>query len=90
MHILFLLLPKIENIELYFELFKLIYIIRTKTILELRHTFSFFKDFIFLFLREGKRGREEEKHQCVVAYFILPAGDLACNSVMCTNWESNQ
>ena len=34
----------------------------------------FFKDFIYLFL---ERGREGEKHQCVVASEAPPTGDLA-------------
>ena len=51
--------------------------------------FFFFKIlFIYLFIRrEGER--EEEKHQCVVALHVSPAGDLACNSGMCPDWESN-
>ena len=43
--------------------------------------------------RERERGREGEKHQCVVASPV-PAprhtGDLACNPGMCPDWESNQ
>ena len=49
---------------------------------------SFFsKDFIYLFL---ERGREEEKHQCVVPSHTLPTEDLAHNPRMCPDWESNQ
>ena len=47
-----------------------------------------FKDFIYLFLERGK-GREKEKHQCVVASHTPPSGDLACNPGMCPDWESN-
>ena len=31
-----------------------------------------------------------EKHQCVVASHVEPAGDLACNPGMCPDQESNQ
>ena len=31
----------------------------------------------------GKGGRKGEKHQCVVASFVPPTGDLACNPGMC-------
>ena len=53
--------------------------------------FSFFKDFIYLFLeRGGRKGeREGEKHQCVVASCMSPTGDLAHNPGMCPDWESN-
>ena len=34
---------------------------------------------------EGER--EEEKHQCVVAFCLSPTGDLACNPGMCPDWE---
>ena len=46
----------------------------------------FFKDFIYLFL---ERGREGEKHQCVVATRVPPTGDLACNPGMCPDQELN-
>ena len=49
----------------------------------------FFKDFIYLFLERGE-GREEEKHQYVVASHVAPIGDLAHNPGMCPGWESNQ
>ena len=42
---------------------------------------------MYLFL---DRGREGEKHQCVVASRTLPTGDLTRNSGMCPDWESNQ
>ena len=48
------------------------------------------KRFYLLFIFR-ERGREGEKHQCVVASHMLPTGDLACNSgIMCPDWESNQ
>ena len=42
--------------------------------------------FVYLFL---ERGREEEKHKCVVASPAPPTEDLACNPGMCPEWESN-
>ena len=56
---------------------------------------SFKKYFIFVYLfifRDwGKEGeREREKHQCVVASYVAPTGDLACNPGMCPDWESNR
>ena len=36
-----------------------------------------------------ERGREGEKHQCVVASHVPPTGDLAHNPGMCPDWESN-
>ena len=49
--------------------------------------FLFLKtDFLYLFL---ERGRQGEKHQCVVASRAPPTGDLACNPGMCPDWESN-
>ena len=47
----------------------------------------FLKDFIYLFL---ERGREGEKHRCVVASLTPPTVDLACNPGMCPDWESNR
>ena len=55
------------------------------------HMLFFLKDFIYLSLereREGKR--EREKHQCVVASWASPTGDLACNPGMCPDWELNR
>ena len=53
--------------------------------------FSFFKDFIYLFLERGREGeREEEKYQCVLASHVAPTGDLAHNPGMCPDWESDQ
>ena len=47
--------------------------------------------FTYLFIfREGKGGREGEKHQHAVASRTLPTGDLAHNPSMCPDWESNQ
>ena len=43
--------------------------------------------FIYLFRERGKEG---EKHQCVVASRAPPTGDLACHPGMCPGWESNQ
>ena len=37
---------------------------------------------------EGKR--EGEKHQCAVASHVPPARDLASNSGIYPDWESNQ
>ena len=52
----------------------------------------FLKKILFIF-RETKggmkRGREGEKHQCVVASHVPPTGGLACNPGMCPDWESN-
>ena len=48
----------------------------------------FLKDFICFFREEAER--EGEKHQCVVASWVLPTGDLAHNPGMCPDWESNQ
>ena len=51
----------------------------------------FKKDFIYSFLEKGREGeREEEKHHCVVASQMPPTGDLACNSGVCPDWESNR
>ena len=47
----------------------------------------FFKTLFILFL---ERGREGEKHECVVAPGAPPTGDLAYNPGMCPDWESNQ
>ena len=51
----------------------------------------FFKDFIYLFLeREGGRKRGREKHGLVASHTPPPTGDLAHNSGMCPDQESNQ
>ena len=52
-------------------------------------SFSFFFLWFYLFL-EGKGRRKGEKHRCLVACHAPPTGDLACNSDMCPEWESNQ
>ena len=48
---------------------------------------TFFKRFYLFTFRE--RGREGEKHQCVVAYHVTSIGDLALNSGMYPDWELN-
>ena len=47
----------------------------------------FFKRFFIIF---RERGREGEKHQCVVASHVASTGDLACNPGMCPDWELNR
>ena len=65
------------------------YILVKKT--EKWEKFNFFKDFIYLFLERGEgKEKEGEKHQCVVASGAPPTRDLAHNSGMCPDWESNQ
>ena len=53
---------------------------------------NFKKDFIYSFLERkgGRKKREGEKHQCVVASQTPPTGDLAHNPGMCLDWESNR
>ena len=51
--------------------------------------FFFFKDFIYLFLEEG-REKERERNINVWLSLMPPTGDLACNPSMCPDWESNQ
>ena len=51
--------------------------------------YYFFKILFIYFQREGKGGREGQKHQCVVASGVPPTGHLAHNSGMCPDWESN-
>ena len=46
--------------------------------------------YLFLERGEGKEKERERKHQCVVASREPLTGDLACNSGMCPDWESNQ
>ena len=52
----------------------------------------FLKNILFIYILErGRQGeREGEKHQCVTASCMPPAGDLACNPGMFPDWESNQ
>ena len=52
--------------------------------------FSFKRFYLFIFLREGKGRREREKHQSVDTSCTLPTEDLAHDSGMCPDWESNQ
>ena len=47
-------------------------------------TNSLFKKHLFFREREGK---EEERHQCVVASHTPLTGDLARNPGMCPDWE---
>ena len=51
---------------------------------------SYFLFLFHLFIFEGEGERKREKHQCVVASHVPPTGDLARNSGMCPDWESNQ
>ena len=55
------------------------------------NAFSFLKDFMyFIFRQRGREGeREGEKRHCVVASYVPPTGDLACNPGTCPDWESN-
>ena len=50
--------------------------------------FFFFKILFICCQREEES--EGEKHPGVVAFHMPPTGDLACNPVMCPDWESNQ
>ena len=52
------------------------------------HLIFFLRFFFFLDRREG---REEEgmKHLCVIASRAPPAGVLACNPGLCSDWELN-
>ena len=53
--------------------------------------YYFLKDFIYLFLEIGEeKEKEGEKNQCVVAAWVPPTADPACNPGMCPDWESNQ
>ena len=40
-------------------------------------------------MREGKERRKGEKHQCVVASHAPRSRDLACNPLICPDWELN-
>ena len=45
---------------------------------------------LFIFRQKGREGEgEREKHQCVVAPYTPPTGDLAHNPGTCSDWESN-
>ena len=45
---------------------------------------------VFYLFTFRERGREGEKHECVVVSHAPPTGDLACNPGMHPDWESNQ
>ena len=50
--------------------------------------YYFLKDFIYLFLEIGEgKAKEGEKNQCVVAAWVPPTADPACNPGMCPDWE---
>ena len=52
------------------------------------HSFFFFFKTLFIFRERGREGeREEEKHQCVVASYMPPTGDLVNNPGMCPDGE---
>ena len=59
----------------------------------LRLSFLFyFKDFIYFFLERGE-GKEKERERNINVWLPLiyaPYGDLACNSGLCPDWESNR
>ena len=44
---------------------------------------------MYLFFREGKGGREGEKHQCVDASRVPPTGNLARNPGMYVPYTGN-
>ncbi|KAF6125272.1 hypothetical protein HJG60_009791 [Phyllostomus discolor] len=48
--------------------------------------FFFFKDFIYLFFRDGRRGGERERERDINVWLL---GAMACNLGMCPDWESN-
>ena len=50
---------------------------------------TFLKQFYLFIFREGKGGREEEKHQCVVVSHVPTTRYVACNPGMRPDWESN-
>ena len=58
---------------------------------EMIFSISFLKRFYLFIFRQWRREgeREGEKHQCTVGSCVPPNGDLACNSGMCPDWESN-
>ena len=60
--------------------------------------FSFFEDFIYLFL-EGGEVREEERERATsmqekninwLTLVLTPTGDQTCNPDMCPDWELNR
>ena len=55
--------------------------------------FSFFFFCLFIFRERGREGEKEGETsmcECVVASQVPPTRDLAHNSSMCSDWESNQ
>ena len=52
--------------------------------------FIFLKDFYVFIFREGRGGREGEKHQCVAASCAPTTGDLPATQACALDWESNQ
>ena len=54
------------------------------------HLLFFFSKIFYSFSDRGEgKEKERENHQYVVPSHVLPTGDLACNSGMCPDWESN-
>ena len=53
--------------------------------------FIFFKDFIYLLLERGQ-GREKERDRNINVWLLIahPSKDLARNTGMCPDWESNR
>ena len=45
---------------------------------------------LFIFRERGKEGEREGEIHCLVASRMPPTGDLACNTGMCPDWESNE
>ena len=57
----------------------------------LKVNFFFLRFYLLIFRERGREGeRDGQKHQCVVASRAPQSGDLAHNSGMCPDWESNQ
>ena len=52
-----------------------------------RLTLFFLRFYLFIFRERGRKGRERDKYQCVVASCTPPAGHLACNPGMYPDWE---
>ena len=69
---------------------KITFILVTLFPISIHIVYFFFKDFIYLFLERGEgRGKEGRKDQCMAARVVALTGDLACNTGMCPDWESN-
>ena len=60
-------------------------IVSCQITIQFKSSVVFLKIFYLLIFRE--RGREGEKHECVVASPTPPTGDMACNPGMCPDWE---